>query len=525
MNTMKRRELVVLLLILAIAAGMRFYALDRTPPGLYPDEAVNGTDAQEALATGDFKLFYPNNNGREGLFINIQALAVNFLGNTPFALRSVSALMGVLTVLAVYLLARRMFDSWELAAMAAFLMATGFWHVNFSRIGFRAIMAPLTAAWGFYYLYKGIETHRLWHWGLAGLFFGLGFHTYIAFRVMPLAVILVLAAYWLALWQTFRHGKYAHARHQMLGGVFTMIAVILLVALPMAAHFYANPGDLFGRTAKVSVWEADRPLIQLAKNTGLTLGMFVAHGDGNWRHNIAGAPALFWPVAAFFAAGLLHTLWRAWRSLRTRGHPGVVQTLLLAWFGVGLLPGILSNEGIPHALRVLTAAPAVYLIAAVGLHWLYVTLRKWYAARDEHLVCLPWFGHAGAHGRRMCTGEGTLVVAIAILSLLLAFGIGEARRYFVQWAHDPNVASEFNAHYLGIADRINALPPATLKYIVVSRGDVRIDGIPVSARTVMYLTDTGTNDGRKAKNVTYLTSEDFRKTRIPRGATVIHLDP
>src|SRR6187549_3697057 len=90
--SMKRTELVVLICILAVAAGMRLYALDRIPPGLYPDEAVNGTDAQEALETGDFKLFYPNNNGREGLFINLQALSVHIFGNTPFALRFVSAL-------------------------------------------------------------------------------------------------------------------------------------------------------------------------------------------------------------------------------------------------------------------------------------------------------------------------------------------------------------------------------------------------------------------------------------------------
>jgi 4-amino-4-deoxy-L-arabinose transferase-like glycosyltransferase len=517
---MKRTELLVFLLVMAIAIGFRFAKLDSVPPGLYPDEAMNGNNALQALDSGDFKLFYPENNGREGLFINIQALSVHLFGNTPIALRSVSAIFGVLTVLGTYFLTRRLFDDWKLAAIAAFLMATGFWHVNFSRIGFRAIMAPFVAVWGFYYLYKGIETHRLWHWGLAGLFFGLGFHTYIAYRVMPLAVILVLIAYWWALRHTFWHGKYAFARHQMLGGVAAMAAIITLVALPMAAHFYSNPDDWGGRTEKVSVFASDHPIRDLGRNIGLTLGMFLVHGDNNWRHNIPGEPILFWPVAAMFAAGLVHTIWRLGHSIATRGHPGVAHTLVLAWFGVALLPGILSNEGIPHALRVITAAPPVYILAALGLHWFYTWLYRWYASRDVHKICLP-----GPYGHRWCAGEGALVVSIAVIALLIAIAVGDGGRYFSRWANHPDVSREFTSHYLAIAQRLNELPPATLKYVIVSRGDVLVNGIPVSAQTVMYLTDTSTPEKQDAKHIYYLTPEQLTRTTLPRGSFIIRLDP
>jgi hypothetical protein len=81
----------------------------------------------------------------------------------------------------------------------------------------------------------------LWHWGVAGVFFGLGFHTYPAFRLMPVALIVVLAAYWLALRANFSHGKFAFARHQMFGGVFCMLGILILVALPMLVIFSANP--------------------------------------------------------------------------------------------------------------------------------------------------------------------------------------------------------------------------------------------------------------------------------------------
>ncbi|MFA6352700.1 MAG: hypothetical protein WCW90_00415, partial [Candidatus Paceibacterota bacterium] len=81
---------VVILIIISVF--FRFYNLNTTPPGLYPDEAMNGNNALESIATGDYKIFYPENNGREGLFINIQAFLLKTFGvNEPWVLRSASA--------------------------------------------------------------------------------------------------------------------------------------------------------------------------------------------------------------------------------------------------------------------------------------------------------------------------------------------------------------------------------------------------------------------------------------------------
>src|SRR3989338_7450549 len=176
-------------LILFLGVFFRFYGLSEIPPGLYPDEAMNGNNALEAITTGDFKWFYPENNGREGLFINIQAISIWIFGNEPWALRAVSALFGALTILGVYLLTKELFRerssksetlnpkqirnsddpnskpfrifkirNWSLfrisdlefrisygeyiALLSSFFLAVSFWHINFSRIGFRAIMVP-----------------------------------------------------------------------------------------------------------------------------------------------------------------------------------------------------------------------------------------------------------------------------------------------------------------------------------------------------------------------------------------------
>ena len=146
--TKRREEWFILLLILTIAVFFRFYQLNSIPSGLWPDEAANGVDALKALDSSDFRIFYPANNGREGLFINLQAISISLFGATPFALRLVSAIIGTLTVLGLYLLAKQLFNR-RIASVAAFFLAVSFWHVNFSRIGFRAIMLPFIMVFAF----------------------------------------------------------------------------------------------------------------------------------------------------------------------------------------------------------------------------------------------------------------------------------------------------------------------------------------------------------------------------------------
>ncbi|MBC8492791.1 MAG: hypothetical protein H8D43_03315, partial [Chloroflexi bacterium] len=90
-------EWLPLLLVIAIAAALRFWALGNTPPGLYHDEAFNGLDALGVLE-GERPIFFEANNGREPLFVYLVALSVAVLGRSPGAIRIVAALLGTLTI-------------------------------------------------------------------------------------------------------------------------------------------------------------------------------------------------------------------------------------------------------------------------------------------------------------------------------------------------------------------------------------------------------------------------------------------
>lgn len=530
---------IIIVIIVVVAAAFRLPGLETAPPGLYPDEAMNGNNAIQALeaepaAGGGLKVFYPENNGREGLFINLQALSITLFGKHIWSLRIVSAMAGVLTVLGLYLLAKQLFN-WKIAAISSYLMAISFWHVNFSRIGFRAIMAPLFLVWGFYFFWQGKSSGRFRPFLLSGIFWGLGMYTYIAFRVMPLALILVVWAFIFALKKHFDHPKYEPrtfvaqgASHQennsttkmrgeqtyylVLRGFALTMLVAIFVTLPILIYYYVHPADFLGRTGQLSVFASDNPFRAMGKNFLQTLGMFNFAGDCNWRHNYNCQPILLWPVGAFFALGFIKSIFRFFKQKKQHGHFSTVHTLLLSWFFVGLLPTIISNEGLPHALRAIVVAPVVFIFAGEGLWWLIDKLDDWYRAYDVHDINL-------LRGHRV--KESSLIATAALLAMLGAFTIAEYDKYFNKWAKDPLTAAHFNQNYVEIGKWLNNMPLAQRKYVLVNVGGVLVNGIPMPAQTAMYVTGTYTPEKQTAKNIYYLTEEQYRRGQYdPRGIVI-----
>lgn len=508
----KHKELFVFLAIVVIAGFFRLYNLNSTPPGLYPDEAMNGNNAIQAIETGKFQVFYPENNGREGLFINIQALSIWAFGAHPWSLRFVSAIIGILTVIGLYLLVKELFE-WRLAAIAGFLMAISFWHVNFSRIGFRAIMTPFILVYLFFFLWRGLKTSRLLNYLLAGIIGGLGFYTYVSYRIAPLIGIIVFLNYWRFLKKdfSFSSAKYEHARNQLLRGFALTAITIIIVALPIGFYFWKHQGDFLKREgASVSVFAQINPLKELGLSVVKTFGMFNFSGDYNQRHNIPGSPMLPWPIGIFFAIGFINELIH-WLK-RKHGHFSTVHTLMFSWFFIMLLPGFLSTEA-PHALRTIGVLPIVILFSAKGIWWIFDKLNDWYELSDKHEAA-EIYGH-GHHP------ETHAIVALTLIIFLGAIGFYEYWRYFNDWAKNSSTAQAFNQNYVDIANRINSLPKSMKKYVLVNTSGVAVNGVPVPAQTVMFLTDSYTAEKQKSKNIFYLAPGKYDKKQISSINSII----
>ncbi|MBI4118821.1 MAG: glycosyltransferase family 39 protein [Parcubacteria group bacterium] len=458
---MRKTTLLILTFILAVSAFFRFYKIAESPPGLYPDEAANGVNALDVLAEKNWKVFYPENNGREGLFINLQSLSVKYFGVQTWSLRIVSGIFGTLTVLGLFFLIQLFWGN-SMALLASYLMAVSFWPVNFSRIGFRAAMLPFILVWAFYFLWSGmINRSRLRIW-LAGLIYGLGFHTYISWRVSPLLLILTFLILLIV-------------RHPVLDKKLVLKSLVIfgigavITMTPLLAYYIQNPADFLGRAVQVSIFNSPAPGTALAESAIKTLGMFNFYGDGNWRHNLAGRPELFWPIGIGFLIGLFYTL----RHIKSPSN-----FFLILWFLVMLLPNFLAPEGAPHALRALGAMPAVFILSAVGLsrfyNWLQNKLNR----------------SAGDSNNKLLSGKVKRIKReLAIFSFLFLAWVGlwEYKTYFVVWSNKLEVVDNFDTRLTHIADYLNQLDSKTIKYVVVNESGSIIKDAPIQAQPIMFL--------------------------------------
>ncbi|MDQ5901920.1 MAG: 2 protein [Patescibacteria group bacterium] len=452
--------------LLLLAFFLRIYHLESLPLGLYPDEAANGVDALHAIETRHFELFYPANFGREGLFINLQALSIWLFGNTMVALKFCSVLFGTFTVLGLFLLGKELFHRTSVGLSAAFMIATSYWAINFSRIGFRAIMTSFLLSFAFFFFFRGLRTQKKQDFLISGLIFGLGVHTYIAFRVAPLILILLLPALMLSYEHFFRR-FWKHGLTFILGAFIT--------AAPMLFHFFiSHPEDFESRSSHISVFSPSVNhgdlLGTLTQTFSTSLIKYNFLGDQNWRHNYPPYPILDPIVGTFFLTGFCILLFQFFRLLyrriryTDRDFHLVIYTFLFGSFFTMLAPEFLTNEGLPHALRSIGTQVPVFLFASVPVLWI---LNK-----AKH----------SAAGLRL-----------ALFSfLLIAFSVSACFnivKYFVLFAHSPQAGESFNENYTNMAKYLLSLPDQTQKYYLIdSNGNRDRFHLPVAGMPVYFFT-------------------------------------
>lgn len=441
-----KKVLATVLIILIVAVGffLRIYNIENAPPGIYPDEAANGQDALNANATGVYQWFYPANQGREGLFMNLIAMCFKFFGASILTLRLPAILSSTFTILGVYLLTKELFGK-RAGLFSAFLTAFSFWSINFGRISFRANMLPLVLSFAFYFLYKGLRTKKLTDFAIGGLIFGAGLHTYIAFRIAPLILVFALIALVISR-ENFLKNFWKH--------ILVFVFWASLVATPMLwTLFVAHPEYMESRAASISVFSPDRngghPYLTLARSFSLSLIKYNLVGDQNWRHNYP-PYALLDPISGTaFAFGFIYSLIIIIKLTYLRFKKKIRDTnldihiFLMAWFFAMLVPEFLTAEGNPHALRSIGTLPVVFIFASLTFTYLFNRVKN--ASYMMKKVNLALF-----------------ILALAII------GLFNSVKYHYFWANQPMVGKSFNKNLTDMSKFIQTLPKNQEKFVITS---------------------------------------------------------
>lgn len=464
-----RLDALLLLAVLVIGIFFRFYQQGNIPPGMDFDEAFESMQAHRLLTEpGYHPIFFPDNNGVPPVKIYLTAAAFLIGGEDRLSIRYVSAVTGVLTILALYVLARKLFPLPDPAGsrglfadgpsaivlqylpfVACLLLAVLPWHTTFSRHGIEVILLPLWAVLALLFLWQGLQSGRWWPFVLSGLAWGSAFYTYQAAWLLPGVLVVFL------IYKLFQEPSFLRRYFWKL----SLLAIVaLVVLLPLAQFAYQNQGIFIHRTSQVGVFAegqgSQTPLVSLLSNTLKVAGLFVVGGDIAITDNIALRPPLPLLEASFLIVGLLVALWRVKRP---------EYALLLIWFAWMLLPSILT-ENAPSIRRAIGSVPPMVMLIALGIGWALDGL--------VNLAGRVNVGRAGGKLQQAAPLAGGLLTG----AFLLYTALWGYRYYFVEWAHGKDLFHFFDVGLMELG-----------KYAASTPADTRLYYTPAPEGSVVHL--------------------------------------
>jgi len=213
---------LALVLIIFIAAFLRLWQLGNVPNGIPHDEASYIYNAYSIWKTGKdilgkpLPLSFNAHSSQSPVEVYLTAPFVGLLGLSEFSARLPSALLGIGSVVILFLLIDCLFKNKRIALIGAFLLSVSPWALQFQRGLWDANFGLFFMLAGIYVFVANIRT-RKFLWSLIP--FLLAFYSYHAIKVYFVALIPVLIF-------LFRQELIKHKK----GAVFFLLGCLLIVA-------------------------------------------------------------------------------------------------------------------------------------------------------------------------------------------------------------------------------------------------------------------------------------------------------
>lgn len=371
----------LLLLIIILAAFLRFWQLGQNPPSLTWDEVAWGYNAYSLGIDGkdEFGRFLPLDyiesfgDFKPPAYAYLDIFSVKFFGLNEFGVRFPSALFGVLTVLTTYFLTKRIF--WEskskelYAFLSALFLAFSPWHIMLSRAAFEANVATFFLVAGVFFFLKGIQEKK---WGIVYsiIFFVLSIYTFNTARIV--APLLVLLLGFIFRKQLIENKKQTFIA--ILVGIILILPTFKFLLTPQASLRFKEV-NIFSdidvvKTANQEIANDNNAFwskILHNRRFAYTIS-YLRHyfdnfspnflfikGDGNPKFSSQDVGQMYLWDIPFFVMGILMLI------KKKEGF----WWLIPAWLLIAVLPAATARET-PHALRIETTLPTFQILVAYG---------------------------------------------------------------------------------------------------------------------------------------------------------------
>jgi 4-amino-4-deoxy-L-arabinose transferase-like glycosyltransferase len=279
-------------------------------------------------------IFFSRNTGREAIQFYLTAGVASLFGTglTHISLKIGTILAGLLTLPFIYLTGKEI-ANWRAGLLAAFFAGIAYWPNVIARVGLRFPLYPLFVAPALYFLIRGLRRGTRNDFILSGIALGIGLHGYTPIRILPFAILVAVALFWL-------HTRSGPRRSQAVWGLIIVGVVALVCFLPLLRFAQENP-SLFNYRAFSRVTNLDQPLpgpawLIFLENLWRALTMFAWDNGEIWVISLPHRPALDLVSSALFHLGVVLLVLR-WQKKRQW-----LDLFLLVSIPILMLPSILS---------------------------------------------------------------------------------------------------------------------------------------------------------------------------------------
>ncbi|MBN2304907.1 MAG: glycosyltransferase family 39 protein [Anaerolineae bacterium] len=433
----RRAEIALILLLTVLALTVRFWELgDRVR--VMVDEGHFALGITYFWEFPDAKLLEPMPTAASFPFIFSygQAGLVAVFGRNFLGLRALSAILGALTVPALYGLARALYDR-TTAIMAALILLTFPPHLHYSRLGLNNIADPLFGTLALMFLARGLRTNRRIEYVLGGVMLGLTQYFYEGGRLLypPLAFS----------WLVF--GWIAWRPRPALRGMIVALLAFVIVAMPVYVTLIGVDFPLVDRLEKTQLdngeyWNREREPDTLETRLAHfhhSLLMYVHHPENTvvyyYLYYGGTHPLVLEYLVPALLLGFVIVWWR--------------------WHWPGMLPGLwILATSAGNALLVESAVSARYVVVFPALALLI-------AVGLRYTLPLVWPFRRERFGARQ---------AAPLLLILIAVGIAVGQGYFYFGPFLDHFNNEVRDHVeYDVEDallRAADFPPGTVIHIV-----------------------------------------------------------
>lgn len=377
---MVKKYKLILFIILLVSFVLRFYKLNDNPPGLYIDEVAIGQNAYEILKTGKdehgyvMPLFFKSfGDYKMPVYIYSTSLSMSIFGKNEFAVRFPSALFGVLTVLLIYLIVKKILlldDEFskdrieKIALLSAFLMGISSWHIHFSRGGFETNQALFLFLLAVFLSISYFKNKKIIYLVFSTLLFTLSIYTYHSYRII--SPLFFLGLVFIFLYKD-------KLRRKNLAASLILFSILFLPIL-----IFSFSGEGSARFSATSVFSelgelsAPQKVVQypfaVIKNylSYFSFYYIFATGDGIGRHQIPEFGLLFRWQLPFLLIGLYSLL---------RSNNNILKLLVISLIIIAPIPASLAVPS-PHSLRSLLMVFPMTILVAVGLVYFFDNLKR-----------------------------------------------------------------------------------------------------------------------------------------------------